>query len=118
MLTFTETYQWDLGGHFLHGDSGIKSDGTRDLVIATYDEPGKGYPFWIFSSSGVWYYLAPGRWDEDSRTLTWQNPPSQPLSYLTRCSFPDRNTRHCEAVIKDWKGTVLLDQKATAIRRR
>lgn len=118
VVTHTETYSWDLGGHFLHGDSGIKSDGTRDLVFATYDQASGGYPFWIFSSSGAWFYLAPGKWDEAKRTLTWENPPSLSLTYRSRCVFPDRDTRHCEAQVSDWKGTVVLDQRATAIRRR
>ncbi|MBT0963578.1 DUF1579 family protein [Denitromonas iodatirespirans] len=118
VVTYTENYRWDLDGHFLHGDSGVKSDGTRDIVIATYDAPGQGYPFWIFSSTGAWYYLAPGSWDARRRTLSWENPPSLPISYRSHCTFPDRNTRHCQTVVKDWKGSVLLDQDATAVRRR
>ncbi len=118
VVTYTETYEWALGGHFLRGDSGTKSDGTRDLVIATYDAATDGYPFWIFSSSGAWYYLEAGAWDEGSRSLTWKNPPQMNLWYLTRCVFPDDRTRHCSALVKDWKGTVLLEQETSAVRRR
>lgn len=118
VVTYTETYAWDLGGHFLRGDSGTKSDGTRDVVFATYDRPSRGYPFWIFSSTGAWYYLAPGNWDPGKRTLTWKNPPALQINYHSRCEFPDSTTRRCESLVKDWKGAVLLDQQATAVRQR
>ena len=39
VVTYTETYTWALDQRFLHGDSGRKSDGTQDLVMATYDQP-------------------------------------------------------------------------------
>lgn len=118
VVTYTETYAWDLGGHFLRGDSGTKSDGTRDVVYATFDQASRGYPFWIFSSTGAWYYLAPGRWDHGKRTLTWENPPALQINYRSRCEFPDSTTRRCESLVKDWKGSVLLDQEATALRQR
>lgn len=118
VVTYTETYTWALDRRFLHGDSGRKSDGTQDLVMATYDQPSGGYPFWIFSSSGAWVYLAPGVWDESSRTMAWKNPPNVGITYLTRCVFADAKNRRCTTLVKDWKGGVLLDQEASAVRRR
>ena len=117
VVTYTETYEWSLERRFLRGDSGRKSDGTQDLVMASYDQATGGYPFWIFSSSGTWIYLPPGSWDEATRTMSWKNPPNNPVSYLTRCVFPDANSRRCSSWVKDWKGTLLLDQEATAVRR-
>ncbi len=117
VVTYTETYEWALGGHFLQGDSGPKSDGTRDLVIATYVAGVDGYPFWIFSSSGAWFYLEPGRWDERARTLEWTHAANSPVSYRVLCRFPDERTRHCASLVKDWKGKVLLDQEVSALRR-
>lgn len=118
VVTYTETYEWALGGHFLRGDSGPKSDGTRDLVIATYVPGVDGYPFWIFSSSGAWFYLEPGQWDARTRTLEWRHAANSPVSYIVRCRFPDTHTRHCVSLVKDWKGKLLLDQEASARRRR
>lgn len=118
VVTYTETYDWVLGGHFLRGDSGRKSDGSQDIVFATYDAATDGYPFWIFTSSGAWFYLAPGSWDAASRSFVWKNPPQLSTSYLSRCEFPDERTRRCHSLVKDWKGTVLLDQEASAVRRR
>jgi hypothetical protein len=118
VVTYTETYTWALDQRFLHGDSGRKSDGTQDLVMATYDQPSGGYPFWIFSTSGAWIYLAPGVWDEAQRTMVWKNPPNVAVTYLTRCVFPDTKSRRCSTLVKDWKGSVLLDQEASAVRRR
>lgn len=118
VVTYTETYGWALDQRFLHGDSGRKSDGTQDLVMATFDQPSGGYPFWIFSSSGAWVYLAPGVWDEAGRTMVWKNPPNVAVTYVTRCMFPDVRSRRCTTLVKDWKGAVLLDQEASAVRRR
>jgi hypothetical protein len=118
VVTSSETYTWALDQRFLHGDSGRKSDGTQDLVMATYDQPSDGYPFWIFSTSGAWIYLAPGVWDEAQRTMVWKNPPNVAVTYLTRCVFPDTKSRRCSTLVKDWKGSVLLDQEASAVRRR
>ncbi|MEO8805110.1 MAG: hypothetical protein ABI433_03455 [Burkholderiaceae bacterium] len=118
VVTYTETYTWALDRRFLHGDSGRKSDGTQDLVMATYDQPSGGYPFWIFSSSGAWTYLAPGQWDATSRTMVWKNPPNIPITYLSRCEFPDAKSRRCSTFVKNWTGAVLLDQEASAVRRR
>ncbi len=117
VVTNIETYEWALGGHFLRGDSGLKSDGTRDLVIATYVPAADGYPLWIFSSSGAWFYLEPGKWDERARTIEWKHAPNSPISYRISCEFPDDRTRHCVTLVKDWKGTVLHDQELSAVRR-
>src|SRR5262245_38325896 len=46
-VTYTETYDWVLDRRFMRGDSGRKSDGSQEIVMATYDRASKGYPFWI-----------------------------------------------------------------------
>lgn len=116
-VTYTEAYEWVLDGKFLKGQTGRKSDGTRDVSYGTYDEELEGYPFWIFSSSGAYIYLAPATWDARTRTMTWKNPHGSDISYLSRCMFPDENTRKCSLITKDWKGAVLLEQEWSAFRR-
>ena len=117
-VTYTEAYEWVLDGQFLRGQTGRKSDGTEDIIFATYDKQSKGYPFWIFSSSGSFTYLAPGTWDAGTLTMEWNNPAEFDIAYRSRCTFPDKNTRHCTLMVKDWKGTVLSEVEWSALRRR
>ncbi len=117
VVTYTFTYTWVLDHRYLHGDTGIKSDGTQELVMFTYDQAARGYPLWIFYSSGPAFYLPPGIWEESSRTMTWKNAPSLTVSYLNRCSFQDATTEHCTVLVKDWRGAVLLEQDSVALRQ-
>ncbi|MGH8727605.1 MAG: hypothetical protein ACREV9_05510 [Burkholderiales bacterium] len=117
-VTYTETYEWVLDRQFLRGMTGRKSDGTEDVIYATYDPLVKGYPFWIFSSSGTYVYLAPATWDARKRTMEWTNPPNSDISWSGRLIFTDENTRRWTTVVKDWKGAVLLEHEGSAIRRK
>lgn len=116
-VTYSETFEWVLNRKFLVGKTENKSDGTEDISYGTYDEQTKGYPFWIFSSSGTYIYLAPATWDARTRTMEWKNPPNSDIFYHTQVVFPDDKTRHWTVLVKDWKGTVLLHQKGNAVRR-
>ena len=117
-ITYTETYEWVLDGKFLRGQTGRKPDGTQDVYYATYDENANGYPFWIFSSSGAYTYLAPGIWNARTRTMEWTNPSGLDISYRSLCKFPDLDTRRCTLIVKDWKGAVLSELEWSATRRR
>lgn len=117
-VTYIETYEWVLRRKFIRATTERKSDGTEDVVFAGYDPQTKGYPFWIFSSTGTYLYLPPATWDARNRVMAWQNPPQMDISYRGRCAFPDENTRHCTLLMKDWKGKVLLEQETSAIRRK
>lgn len=114
--SYTETYEWVLEGEFLRGKTGRKSDGTYDIVFATYDEKVDGYPFWIFSSSGSYTYLFPASWDAQKKTMEWKNPPEFDISYQSRCAFPDRNSRQCFLIVKDWRGAVVSELEWSAKR--
>lgn len=113
---YTEKYEWVLNGQFLAGRTQNKADGTEDIIYGTYDPKFKGYPFWIFSSSGTYLYLAPGTWDASRRALEWRNPANSDISYRTEVVFTDDKTRRWTVVIKDWKGTVILRQEGVAVR--
>lgn len=117
VVTYTFTYAWVLDHRYLYGDTGIKSDGTQDLVMFTYDQAAGGYPLWIFYSSGPWIYLPPGIWDESNRTMTWKSAPTLTISYVNRCRFQDATTERCTVLVKDWRGAVLLEQDSVALRR-
>ena len=45
---------------FVRAKTEGKADGTEDMVVGGYDPMTKKYPFWIFSSTGTFLYLAPG----------------------------------------------------------
>ena len=118
-LTYIETYEWILDRKFVRARTEGKTDGTEDMVVGGYDAKTKGYPFWIFSSSGTFLNLnlAPGTWDARSRTMEWKSPILLDVSYLGRCTFTDDNTRRCTLVLKNWLGRVLLEQETIAVRR-
>jgi uncharacterized protein DUF1579 len=116
-LTYIETYEWMLDRKFVRARTEGKTDGTEDMVVGGYDAKTNGYPFWIFSSSGTFMYLAPGTWDARNRTMEWKSPPLFDVSYLGRCTFTDDNTRRCTLVLKNWLGKVLLEQESSAARR-
>ena len=117
-VTYTETYEWVLDHKFLKGQTDNESHGEKSISYGTYDPNVDGYPFWIFSSTGTYIYLVPGRWDARTRTLEWKNPPDSDLAYVTRVVFTDDRTRRWTVLVKDWKGTVLVQQEGSAVRRR
>ena len=112
------TNTWILGDRFLQGDSGVKSDGTRDLSMMTFDAVARSYPLWIFTSTGVVYYLADGEWDESRRTMLWGSAFNLAMSYRYRCRFLDDDSYRCHSLIKDWKGKVLLELETVGTRER
>lgn len=117
VVTYTEVTAWAPGKRLLRSETGVKPDGSQDWSMMVYDQASGGYPLWIFSSTGAWYYFAPGQWDEAQRSIEWKSLPLMPLSYVMRCVFADARTRHCSTLVKSWTGAVLLEQDYTARRR-
>ncbi|MYM62810.1 DUF1579 family protein [Pseudomaricurvus sp. HS19] len=115
-ITYTETYTRVLDGNYIRGETSRKPDGTMDIVFGTYDPKARGYPFWIFSSSGAYTWLPPATWDARRRVMQWKNPPQLDISYISECEFPTRDLRRCFMVVKDWKGRVLNELSWTAER--
>ena len=115
-ITYTETYKWVLDHKFIYGVTGHKPDGTQDVIYGTYDAQAKGYPFWIFSSSGTYFYLAPGIWNRRKQVMEWKSPANWEIAYHSVCDFSAKNLHRCAMVLKDWKGKVLLKQTWTATR--
>ena len=115
---YVETYEWVLDQRFLRGETSRKSDGAQDIFMTTYDPATKVYRFWIFNSLGTSIEFPRGTWDEKTQSMEWKNPAQSNLSFLARWTFPDKNTRRWTALVKDWKGSVLLDVDGTATRRK
>jgi hypothetical protein len=116
-VIYPEVYEWVLGRRFLRGYSERPEEGTEEVIYATYDARIRGYPFWIFSSTGTYTYLPPASWNPATRTMAWDSPREWDIVYKGRCVFPDDDTRHCELIVKDWKGKVLLEQESSAVRQ-
>lgn len=117
VVTSVSKNVWVLGNRYLQGDSGIKSDGTHDLSMMTYNPVAGTFPLWIFFSTGVVFAMPSGQWDEMTRTMVWKSPPNLMGYYLYSCELPDDRTQRCNAIGKDWKGKVLLEQHIVAVRR-
>ena len=115
--SYSETYEWVLDGKFVRGKTARKADGNQDIIFGTYDKQTDGFPFWIFSSSGSYLYLAPAIWHPRELTMEWKNPSGWDVNYHSSCHFPDRDNRSCGLIMKDWKGKVMLEMKWRAVRR-
>lgn len=116
-VTSVQRNAWVLGNRYLQGDSGVKSDGTHDLSMMTYDPATGAYPLWIFFSTGVVFALPSGEWNEAKRTMVWKSPPNLLGSYEYSCVLPDDRTHRCLSIAKNWVGKVLLEQEVVAVRR-
>ena len=57
------------------------SDGSRLLILKTYDAQRKCYRRWDFHSNGT-AGESIGRWDADAETMTWSS--ASPVSFLRR----------------------------------
>lgn len=106
------------GGKLLRTSTSVKPDGTQDWSMMLYDAPSGGYPLWIFSSAGAVTPLAPGRWNAEARSIVWETSAGSLVSRKTICTFTDERTRHCQTLVKDRKGGVLMEQSDMAIRQR
>ena len=52
------------------------------------------------------------------RLLEWTSGFFAPVSYTGYATFADRDTIRWKSLLKDWKGTVVLDLEGTSIRRK
>ena len=118
IVTYSETYEWVLDRQFLRGETTLKSDGTQDMVMTTYDAAAEGYRFWYFNSKGTAFDLPLGTWDAKAQVMEWKNGPATPFSFTARWTFADANTRGWTVRFKDMRGKVLWDLEGTAVRRK
>ncbi len=117
-VTYIDTYQWVLDRRFIRGNSGPRSDGTTGMSMATYDPQMRAYRFWSFESTGFAFELIPAHWNQDTRTMEWDGGLFSPVAITGRVQFIDDDTIHWSTLLRDWKGTVILDMEGTSIRRR
>jgi hypothetical protein len=112
----TFTWGWVLDRRYLRGESDTKSDGSQEMQVLGHDAG--GYPLWIFASSGLALQLGRGEWDEATRTMAWKNAPTDPVLYVTRCTFESASTLRCSGQVKTLAGKVMIDSESVAVRRK
>jgi len=121
-VTYTETFEWVLDGRFLHSETSRKSDGSKEggksMSMFWYDILTKSYRYVIFDAGGFGIELPPPGWNEATQTMEWTSGMFSPISYTGHATFSDRDTIRWKSLLKDWKGTVVLEIEGTSVRRK
>lgn len=117
-VTYTETFEWVLDGRFLRSETSRKSDGGKTMSMVWYDVITKSYRYIIFDALGFAVELPPPTWHEATQTMEWSSGLFSPISYTGHATFSDRDTIRWKSLLKDWKGTVVLDLEGTSVRRK
>ncbi|MGA8158392.1 MAG: hypothetical protein WB822_19760, partial [Rhodoplanes sp.] len=117
-ITYTETFDWILGGRFLRSETSQKSDGGKSMSIFWFDAITKTYRFVIFDAKGFSLELPPPTWDERTQTMEWKTGWLSPTSYTANATFPDPDTIRWRSLWKDWKGSPILELEGVSTRRK
>jgi hypothetical protein len=117
VLTYALSNSWVLDDHFLHGDTGIKPDGSHELSMFGYDPATQSYPLWIFYASGLVAYLQRGEWDEATRTMSWRSAATDAIQYKSRCRFESTTVLRCSTQVSDGRGATVVEFESAAQRR-
>jgi hypothetical protein len=117
-VTYVETFDWVLDGRFLRSETSRKSDGGKSMSIFWFDMLTKTYRLVIFDASGLAVELPPPTWSNSTQTMEWKSNLLAPTSYTGYATFKDQDTIQWKSLLKDWKGTVILDIEGKSIRRK
>jgi len=116
--SYVETFDWVLDHRYLRSETSRKSDGGMTMSMFWFDMVTKNYRLAIFDASGLAIELPPPTWSERTQTMEWRSGLFTPTSYTGSATFTDRDTIRWKSLLKDWKGTVILDLEGTSIRRK
>ena len=117
-ITYVETFEWILDGRFLRSETSRKSDGGKSSSMVWYDINTKAYRYLIFDAAGFAFELPPPAWNEGTQTMQWDSGLFSPASYTAHATFSDRDTIRWKSLLKDWKGTVVLELEGVSVRRK
>jgi uncharacterized protein DUF1579 len=111
-------FEWALDGRFLRcvGKAAPPEKG-ESLQLMTFNPGRKEYYMWFFDSFGS-VSEAAGKWDDESKTLTWQGEPEENLVSLNRIRFVDKDTIQWVMTIKDKNNKLYLDVHGKMTRRK
>ena len=105
-----------LGGRFVELKLKL-SDGSRLLILKTYDAQRKCYRRWDFHSNGS-AGESIGRWDADAETMTWSHTTGDGLTNTVIDRYVDANTIQSSLVIKERNGEVCLHVEVKSARAK
>jgi len=117
-ITYTETFDWVLDGHFLRSETSQRSDGGKTMSMFWFDAITKTYRFVIFDARSFELELPPPTWDERTQTMEWKTGGFAPTFYTAYTTFPDSDTMRWKSLWKDWKGSPILELEGVSTRRR
>jgi hypothetical protein len=117
-VTWNETYDWILDHHYLRSETTRKSDGGQSMSMIWFDARTKAYIFVIYDASGAVAVLPPPTWDDNKQTMEWKPSSLSPINYSGYSTFVNPDTIRWKALLKDWRGTVVLHLEGTSVRRK
>jgi Protein of unknown function (DUF1579) len=103
-----------VGGRFVQ-DRSEHSDKTSTSSIFTYDAAKKCYRGWWFSSTGH-TSESTGKWDGDSKTMTWNSVGEAAFTTTVRYHFVDDDHTEWDVTVKDPTGKLLYRLEGTSGR--
>jgi Protein of unknown function (DUF1579) len=103
-----------VGGQFVQ-EKGEHSDKTSSILMLTYDAEKKCYRSWWFSSTGQ-TAEATGKWDADTKTMTWSSVGEPAFTTTTHHRFVDDDTVEWDVVIKEGTAKVLFRMEGKSVR--
>lgn len=116
-VTYVETFDWVLDGRYLRSETSRKSDGGKSMSMFWFDPFMKSYRWVLFDLFFAVELPAP-TWSETTQTMEWEAGFFAPIAYTAHVTFKDPDTIEWKSLLKDWKGTVILDLEGTSVRRK
>ena len=116
-VSYVETYDWVLDGRYLRSETSRKSDGGKSMSMVWFDANTKNYRFVIFDANGLAVELPPPTWSEGTQTMEWRGGMFSPVAYMGYVTFTSPNSIRWKSLLKDWKGTVIVDLEGVSVRR-
>ena len=114
----TTEYTWILDGRVLQNQSVSEPDGTKGMVLTTYDTDGKEYRQWYFDSNGALPADGDrGQWNEAAKTFMWKGTDRWGNAGTHVYRFIDHDHFEWRLVVKDYSGKVMSDMEGKAKRQ-
>jgi hypothetical protein len=117
-MGLTTKVEWILGGRMLEIEAAWSPNNLEGLALMTYDAEEKVYRMWYFDSNGgIPRGETRGKWDEATKTFTWESSPVNGNTTTQFHRFIDKDTHEWTMVVKDGTGKVCLDMESKAKRK-
>jgi tetratricopeptide (TPR) repeat protein len=111
------TAKWTLGDRYLEMKWKSGLDNTDGMSLTTYDPDQQAIRCWAFSSRYAPAVLS-ARWDEQTKTLTYNGEDAGPITFVATDRFLDDDHREWACTIKDASGKILFASTAKITRQK